>query len=58
MIPHEAATKFHGQRVNLGGRQHREYWIPAEDLESFNDAIVGEITIVAEYRGDPPQRIR
>lgn len=40
-----------------GGREHREYWIPAEDLESFNDAIVGEIAIVAEYRGDPPRRI-
>lgn len=38
-----------------GGREYREYWIPADDLESFNDAIVGEIKIVAEYRGDPPR---
>jgi hypothetical protein len=29
---------------------HREYWIPAEELERFNDAIVGKIRLVAEYR--------
>jgi len=34
----------------VGGQQHREYWIPAEDLEDFNDAIVEPIRIVAEYR--------
>ncbi|MEA3017874.1 MAG: hypothetical protein QOI38_2596 [Sphingomonadales bacterium] len=33
-----------------GGRAHREYWIPAEDLEAFNAAIVGQIEVVAEFR--------
>ena len=33
-----------------GGRAHLEYWIPAEDLEAFNEAIVGEIEVVAEFR--------
>lgn len=33
-----------------GGRKHREYWIPAEELSAFNDAIVGEIEVVAEFR--------
>ena len=33
-----------------GGRAHREYWIPAEDLPDFNAAIVGEIEVVAEFR--------
>jgi hypothetical protein len=33
-----------------GGRAHREYWIPAEDLEAFNAAIVGEIEVVREFR--------
>ncbi len=33
-----------------GGRAHQEYWIPAEDLAAFNDAIVGEIEIVQEFR--------
>jgi len=32
-----------------GGRQHLEYWIPAEDLAEFNAALVGEIEVVAEY---------
>ena len=32
-----------------GGREHREYWIPAEDLTAFNQAIVGAIEIVAEF---------
>jgi hypothetical protein len=32
-----------------GGRQHLEYWIPAEDLAAFNEAIVGEIEVVAEF---------
>ena len=33
-----------------GGSQHREYWIPAEDLPAFNAAIVGVIEVVAEFR--------
>jgi hypothetical protein len=32
-----------------GSRIHREYWIPAEELEEFNRHIVGTIHIVAEY---------
>jgi hypothetical protein len=32
-----------------GGRQHLEYWIPAEELSAFNEAIVGEIEIVASF---------
>ena len=29
-----------------GGRSHLEYWIPAEDLDAFNAAIVGLIEVV------------
>jgi hypothetical protein len=32
-----------------GGREHREYWIPAEDLPAFNAAIVGPIEIVDRF---------
>jgi hypothetical protein len=32
-----------------GGRDHQEYWIPAEDLQAFNAAIIGEILVVAEF---------
>src|SRR5262245_20717497 len=34
---------------DAGGQQHREYWIPAEDLPAFNAALVGEIEIVATF---------
>lgn len=33
-----------------GGRAHLEYWIPAEDLQAFNAAIVGPITVTQEFR--------
>lgn len=32
-----------------GGREHTEYWIPAEELPLFNDHIVGAIEVVAEF---------
>lgn len=32
-----------------GGRAHREYWIPAEDLPAFNEAIVGSIEVVRRF---------
>lgn len=32
-----------------GGRAHLEYWIPAEELDAFNAAIVGEIEVVREF---------
>jgi hypothetical protein len=37
------------QVQEAGGREHLEYWIPAEDLPSFNSAIVGMIEIVAHF---------
>ena len=35
---------------HAGGSAHLEYWIPAEEMAAFNDAIVGEIEVVAEFR--------
>ncbi len=42
--------KFEGQVV--GGSEHEEYWIPAEDLDKFNASIVGPIEVIAEYHCD------
>ena len=36
----------------VGGRQHEELWVPAEELEEFNGHIVGKIEIVAAYYGE------
>jgi len=33
-----------------GGAGHQELWVPAADLPSFNNAIVGKIVVVAAYR--------
>ena len=41
-----------------GGRDLLEYWIPAEELDEFNDHIVGPIEVIAEYRGESPDRVR
>jgi hypothetical protein len=34
---------------DAGGRTHREYWIPAEDMDAFNAAIVGLIEVVRVF---------
>jgi hypothetical protein len=36
----------------VGGADHEEYWIPAEDLEEFDRHIVGRIEVIAEFRGN------
>lgn len=36
----------------VGAASHREYWIPAGELEEFNRHIVGLIQVVAEFRGN------
>jgi hypothetical protein len=38
----------------VGARHQEEYWIPSEDLETFNDAIVGAISVVREF---PPAAV-
>lgn len=35
-----------------GGRAHREYWIPAEDLPVFNAALAGLIEVIAEFHAE------
>jgi hypothetical protein len=44
------------ERQVVGSRHHEEYWIPAEELEAFNEAIVGEIEVVRTFRRDPAGR--
>ena len=37
---------------SAGGSAHQEYWIPAEEIDAFNRAIVGEIEVVTEFQSD------
>ena len=36
----------------VGGREHEEIWVPAEELDAFNAAIIGRIEIIARYEDD------
>jgi hypothetical protein len=37
----------------VGGREHEEFWIPAEDLPAFNAALAGPIEMIAAFEGEP-----
>ena len=37
---------------HAGSKAHLEYWIPAEDLDDFNKAIVGKIEVTAAFDKD------
>jgi hypothetical protein len=39
----------------VGARRHRELWVPAEEVEEFNENIVGLIEVAVAYRGGPDQ---
>lgn len=34
---------------NVGGAIHDELWVPAEELDEFNDHIVGEIEVTQSF---------
>ena len=34
----------------VGAAIHKEYWIPAEDLDEFNQHLLGKIEVTAEFR--------
>jgi tetratricopeptide (TPR) repeat protein len=40
------------EKHTVGGSQHQEFWIPAEELEEFNRHIVGHIKVLEAYFGD------
>ena len=46
------------QVQTVGATRHQEYWIPAEHLAELNQNIVGDIEVVAEFRGTPPSAER
>ena len=49
-VSDEYISKFDIQTV--GASYHREYWIPAEELEVFNDNILGLIDVIHEFGSD------
>jgi len=49
-VPEEIMNQYPEQ--NVGAVNHNELWVPAEELESFNDAIVGNIEVTKVFIGD------
>lgn len=43
------------EKHTIGESQHEEFWIPAEELETFNQHISGHIKVVEAYFGEPFQ---
>lgn len=39
-------------REVVGDKTHEELWVPAEELDAFNQAIVGKIEVIAKYEND------
>ena len=35
----------------VGASHHQELWVPAEEIEEFNDNIVGKIEVIEEFHG-------
>ena len=35
---------------NVGGPIHNEIWVPAEELEEFNNHLIGKIEVIREFR--------
>lgn len=35
---------------NVGAHQHNELWVPAEQMDEFNQHIIGAIQVTAEFK--------
>lgn len=46
----DVCAKYPPQTV--GSSLCRELWVPSEELDGFNDAIVGQIELLSEFRAD------
>lgn len=40
------------KREVVGAKMHEELWVPAEELDAFNKAIVGKIEVIAKFVND------
>ncbi|HEY6764048.1 MAG TPA: hypothetical protein VI386_04700 [Candidatus Sulfotelmatobacter sp.] len=53
VLKFDVPTAFLNQYVIhvVGSSNHREYWIPASDLEQLNQNIAGKIEVLWQFRG-------
>lgn len=48
-VSEEVVSEYPSQ--NVGARNHNELWIPSEELEEFNQAIIGRIEVPKVFIG-------
>ncbi len=48
-VQEKVADQYPSQ--NVGARNHNELWVPSEELETFNQAIVGNIIVIKVFIG-------
>lgn len=53
-VQEDAVNQYAEQ--NVGAGNHNELWIPFEELESFNDAIIGDIEVINVFVGNDFKR--
>lgn len=46
-LPKDYLAQF--DRKVVGGREHEELWVPAEQLEEFNSKIAGRIEVIRKF---------
>lgn len=49
-VDSDYAAKF--DRRVVGGAEHEELWVPAEELVEFNRRIVGHIEVIQSFSGE------
>jgi len=49
-IDDEYAAQFEHHTVGAG--HHEELWVPAEELDAFNQHIIGKIRVIREFFGE------
>lgn len=49
-------SQYEVQKVGLD--YHLEFWIPAEDLETMNDNIIGKIELISSFRKNEMNDLR
>ena len=47
LMPSDYVAQF--ERKVVGGREHEELWVPAEQLVEFNSKIVGKIEVIRKF---------
>lgn len=46
-LPPDYLSQF--ERKIVGGAEHEELWVPAEQLEEFNSNIIGKIEVIRKF---------